>query len=100
MLREPRHFNDFLFAAIRVKNRGSKMAIDVLRHSLLAFLLKEKRWSKNLLLLSNFKKIRELLRNKHNINDVPFLNERFDIGCFETRKYCIPEQHGFYSFKP
>ena len=76
------------------------MAIDVLRHSLLAFLLKEKRWSKNLLLLSNFKKIRELLRNKHNINDVPFLNERFDIGCFETRKYCIPEQHDFYSFKP
>lgn len=67
MLRAPRHLNDFLFAAIRVKNRGSKMAIDVLRHSLMAFLLKEKRWSKNLLLLSNFKKIRELLRNKHNI---------------------------------
>ena len=44
MLREPRHLNDFLFAAIKVKNRGSKMAIDVLRHSLLAFLLKEKRF--------------------------------------------------------
>ena len=68
MLREPQHLNDFLFAAIRVKNWGSKMAIDVLRHSLLAFLLRKKRWSKNLLLFSNFKKIRgELLRNKHNI---------------------------------
>ena len=46
MLREPRHLNDFLFAAIRVTNRGSKMAIDVLRHSLLAFLLKKKKMDK------------------------------------------------------